>query len=124
MAARIGAAEEAIYASPNDPWVNWDADDLQALFLDAGLNAVRVQVETTQTEVRVTAPLLDRWLHLPEDEVSRGRPTYAQHLSRPSEAGPALDAEELLVYRGLLERTCLNQSVSWSSSTAFVVAEM
>ena len=42
---------------------------------------------------------------------------------RASDAGPGLDAHELLAYRGLLERTCLNQAVRWQSSTAYLVAE-
>jgi hypothetical protein len=84
---------------------------------------VQVQVETTQTEMRVTASLLDRWFCMPGEGALRGRPTYAQHLTRPTDAGPPLTADELLAYLGLLERTCLNQSVSWSSSTAFLIAE-
>jgi len=122
LAARIIAAEEAIYENPDDPWVNWDADDLAAAFRDAGLGTVEVRVETAQTEVRVTGSLLDRWFHVPDASEPRRRPTYAQHLARPSDAGPSLDAGELLAYRGLLERICLNQSVRWETSTAFVVA--
>jgi putative ATPase len=144
LAARIAAAEEAIYADPDDPWVNWDAGDLRAAFLDAGLDAVQVQVETAQTEVRVTASLLERWFappSIPPVQPTEGkknavslvqntegrknaRLTYAQHLARPTDAGPPLDADELLAYRGLLERACLNQSVSWQSSTVFLIAEM
>ena len=118
LAARIIAAEEAIYKNPDDPWVNWDAEDLAAAFRDAGLGTVEVRVETAHTEVRVTGSLLERWFR----EASEGRPTYAQHLARPSDAGLPLDAGELLAYRGLLERICLNQSVRWETSTAFVVA--
>jgi hypothetical protein len=123
LAARIAAAEEAIYDNPDDPWVNWDEDDLQSAFHNAGLSVVEIQVETAQSEVRVTASLLDRWFRLPETPAPGERPTYAQHLSASTQAGPPLDADERLAYRGLLERTCLNQSVRWQSSTAFLIAE-
>jgi len=135
LAERIIAAEEAIYANPEDPWVNWDEENLRATFLDAGLAAVQVQVETEGTEVRVTASLLDRWFPPPSVPLpasagsqttggrNENRPSYAEHLARATDAGPGLDADELLAYRGLLERTCLNQPVRWQSSTAYLIAE-
>jgi putative ATPase len=135
VSARIAAAEEAIYADPDDPWVNWDESDLEDAFRRAGLASVEVRVETTRTEVRVTASLLERWFSLPSVPLAqtagekRVRPTYAQHLMRApasgeTEAGPPLDESDLLAYRGLLERSCLNQPVRWTSSTAFIVARL
>ena len=74
--------------------------------------------------MRVTASLLERWFADSADPAGEhARPTYAQHLLRPTEAGPPLDREELLAYRRLLERSCLNQPVRWESRVAFLVAE-
>jgi putative ATPase len=126
LAKRIEAAEEALYANPDDPWVNWDVEDLVDAFRCAGLATVHADVVTQAVEMPIATALLDRWFAL---ESSSGRPTYAQHLLRPSPSagdGPsdaALTAEELLHYRALIERTWLNQSVQWQSRTAYLVAK-
>ncbi|MCC6168181.1 MAG: AAA family ATPase [Caldilineaceae bacterium] len=111
LAARVQAAEEAIYADTGNTLVNWDVGDLAAWWEAAGCPA-QIEAEAETTEVRITAGLLARWF-APTGE---GRPSYAQHLSAQLSAG------ELGRVRALFERQLLNQTVEWQSRTAYVVA--
>ena len=106
-------AEEAIYADPDDPWVNWEIADLEKALNAAGLGQVTIEEETWQREVLITRSLLDRWF---DTERRGGRPSYAQHLLR--HLSPGLVAE----FRALLTQTCLDRVVPWQSRLAFVVA--
>jgi putative ATPase len=114
LAQRIVSAEEAIYARADDPWVNWDVTDLEQAFREAGFQSIQVDVAAQQLDMLVTPALLERWFALEGDSE---RPTYAQHLLR------LLEPNELARYRGLLERTWLNQPAPWQSHTVFLVAE-
>jgi putative ATPase len=111
LAARLTAAEEAIYAQPTDRLVGWDADDLAAQWATTGLQ-VAVSTEVEIAEVRVTAGLLARWFG---DEGIDGRPSYAQHLAS------GLSAAEIDQVRALYTRQLLNGTVAWHSRTAYVV---
>jgi putative ATPase len=113
LAEKVRAAEEAIYAAPEDPWVNWDADDLRAAFLAAGLADAAVETLETVAETRITAAMLARWF-TPAPE--GGRPSYSQHLA------VHLDSEELARVQGLYERSLSRQTVPWRSVTVFLVA--
>jgi putative ATPase len=113
LAARIEAAEEAIYAASDDDWVNWDAADLRAAFSEAGLVSVSLAIEVQTADILITPALLERWFAT----TSTGpRPTYAQHLLRQ------ISAEELARFRQILERAQGDEAVSWQSQTAFLTA--
>jgi putative ATPase len=112
LAARLIAAEEAIYTRRDDPLVSWDADDLVALWQATGLR-VELTNETEITEVRVSAGLIARWF---DDASTEGRPTYAQHLAA------LLTPAEIEQVRALFQRQLLNQTVAWHSRTAYLVA--
>jgi putative ATPase len=112
LASRLAAAEEAIYARDDDPLVNWDSDDLAALWEGTGLR-VELNSETEITEVRVSAGLLERWFGTNSAD---GRPTYAQHLA--AQLSPA----EIEQVRALFQRHLLNQTVAWHSRTVYLVA--
>ena len=112
LAARLRAAEEAIYTRPDDPLVGWDAADLAALWEATGLR-VEVSVEPESADVRVSAALLARWFG---DAAVEGRPSYAQHLAAH------LSAAEIAQVRDLYQRQLLNQTVAWHSRTAYLVA--
>jgi putative ATPase len=117
LAQRWGAAEEAIYAEPDDPMVNWEADDLVAAFETAGLETVRVHAERRTTEVQISQALLARWF--PEDDVAvagEQRRSYAQRLLTH------LTWEEVEEVQALLERQLRGQVVMWSSSVAYLSA--
>jgi putative ATPase len=110
---RIADAEEAIYADPDDPWVNWDTADLERAFRAVGLQEVSVDAETQVTEMLITSALLRRWLSTAENDA---RPTYAQHLLRH------VTPDELAQLQAALEQGLLNQAVPWHSTTAYLVA--
>ncbi len=111
LAQRVVAAEEAIYANPDDPMVNWDVADLQRAFEAAGCAGVTVEVETPAADVHLTPALLARWF---EPDGEDERPTYAQHLLRH------ITPDELAAVRRLFERQLLNQVIPWRTQVVFV----
>jgi putative ATPase len=111
---KIIAAEEAIYADPADPMVNWGADELAAALEAAGFTDVRVMVEEQVEERLITAAHLDRWFGTGVD----GRPSYRERLL----AGGVTEAEADKVEK-LFRNQLLDQAASWSSRLAFIRAE-
>ena len=78
LAAKVRDAEEAIYADPNDPLVNWAEDDLRAAFLAANLTEVSVEGIETVVEARISPGQLDRWF---SPATFGERPSYVQRLA-------------------------------------------
>jgi putative ATPase len=113
LAERVVAAEEAIYADEQDPWVNWDAPELAADLRSGGLEHVDVQTERETAEMLVTPTLIERWFAM---EGRGERPTYAQHLL--GDLSPA----ELEQYRALVVHDLQGQAVPWRSAIAYLVA--
>ncbi|HHJ06678.1 MAG TPA: AAA family ATPase, partial [Anaerolineae bacterium] len=125
LAEKLIQAEEAIYANPADPMVNWRAGDLQAALEKAGYAKAQVIKETQTAEFRLGRAHLARWFREGsggvEEQGGRGvgerRPGYAQHLRKRLSAG------EVEQVKALFERQLLNQTVSWQTQTAFVYGE-
>ncbi|HXV42518.1 MAG TPA: AAA family ATPase [Anaerolineae bacterium] len=117
LVARLIAAEEAIYANPADPMVNWDTPDLEAMLPRAGLAHFEIAVETLPSELYIGPEQLQRWFGLAEDPGRR--PTFAQHLLKNS-AG--LTQAELAELKGIFERQLLAQVVAWPSTIAYIAA--
>jgi putative ATPase len=113
LVQRLTPAEEAIYADPEDPMVNWEAPDLEAALLGAGLSDVHVQAETVTTQQHIGAEHLARWFGAGPD---RQRLTYAQHLRQH------LSAAELVQVQSLFERQLRDQSVAWTSQIVYLAA--
>jgi len=112
---RLVKAEEAIYQNVEDAMVNWDEDGLRSLFQNAGLTA-EVHLEKTQTDLRITSALLERWFSTgsdPGDIGEAARPSYGDHL-----AG-VLTAAELATVQAIFRRTLTNQMVKWKGAIAF-----
>ncbi|NJO48893.1 MAG: AAA family ATPase [Leptolyngbyaceae cyanobacterium RM2_2_4] len=107
---RLIEAEESIYTNPSDPMVNWDVDELRSLFHTANLT-VDIQVEHTQTEIRITSHLLERWF-----QPGESRPSYADHLSN------SLSESEVRTVRELFMKYLLNQVIKWEGAIAFIQA--
>lgn len=107
---RLIAAEEAIYDQPDDPVVNWGAEDLKTTFVATGFE-VEVQVERTVDEVQITPGLISRWFGAASD-----RPTYATHLAA------FLSKDEIALIQALFTQKLSNQIVAWESTTAFLHA--
>jgi putative ATPase len=110
---RITAAEETIYASPNDPMVNWDGTDLQAWFAEAGMTNVELIAEDSRDSRRITPQQIDRWF----GRSSNGdRLTYAEHL-----LNAGILPSELEELQDLFHRQLLNQNVTWQFTIFYVV---
>jgi putative ATPase len=114
LLARWHAAEETIYARPDDPLVNWDADDLARWFAAVGL-AAQIRTEDEASDLQVTPQVLARWF----GPSSGDRPSYAGNL-----AAGGLSPTEIERVRALLSQQLANAAVPWASRTAYVVAKM
>ena len=78
LAEKLAAAEEAIYATPGDAMLDWDADDLRATLEAAGLEDVTIETIESANEVRISPAMLARWFSpAPPD----APPGYAQRLA-------------------------------------------
>ena len=113
LAEKLQAAEEAIYATPDDPLVNWAESDLRAAFVAADLAHVTVESQTTQTEARITPALLTRWF---TPAAPGDRPSYSQRLAE------SLNADELAAVESLYRNTLTGRTVSWRTVTAYLLA--
>jgi putative ATPase len=113
LAEKVRAAEEAIYADPDDPLVNWAEEDLRAAFAAVGLADVAVESQERLAETRITPAMLSRWFGAAG---RNDRPSYGQRLAA------FLSADELAAVQALYERTLTGATVSWRSVTAYVVA--
>ena len=114
LQARLAAAEEAIYANPEDPMVNWDTDDLEAMLHQAGLRNVQVVVEASTNQQRISRQQLRRWFTVNENDV---RPSYAWHLRQQ------LTEAELESVRALFQAQLSEQWVDWTTHTAYISAQ-
>jgi putative ATPase len=106
---KVVAAEEAIYADPADPLVNWDERDLAAALEASGLANVKVTVAEQAEERLITAAQLDRWFSAGQE-----RPTYGERL----EIG-GLTGNEIKLIGRLYRSQLLDQAVNWRLVTAF-----
>lgn len=103
-------AEEAIYDNAADPRVNWQAEDLQTAFEIAGLR-VELQVEQTQTSLRITPSLLERWF-----TAGVTQPSYADHLAQ------RLSKTDIVQIKAAFHQFLGSQTVQWHSTIVFVRA--
>ncbi len=113
LAAKVRAAEEAIYAAADDPLVNWTEDDLAAAFRAAGLTEVIVEPVETSAEIRISPAMLERWF---TPAATGGRLAYVQRL-----AG-WLDPDELADVEALYRRKLTGATVPWRSVTVYLTA--
>lgn len=102
-------AEEAIYANPADPRLNWRAEDLQQLLEVAGLRG-QIQIESVQTEIAITPALINRWF-TPGTEARSYRDHLAQMLSN----------SEIATLQALFEQHLRQQVVQWQSTIAYIL---
>ncbi len=116
LGAKVAAAEEAIYANPADPLVNWDEHDLKAAFKKSGFN-VELMIETQVEERRIAAGELARWFG--SSSSSDPRPDYAQRLR----AGGLVE-DELQQVALVYGRQLRDQMISWHSVLSFVVGSL
>ena len=113
LAGKVREAEEAIYANPDDPLVNWAEDDLRDAFLAANLTEVTVDGVETVAEARIGPALLDHWF---SPAAAGERFSYVQRLAS------LLKPEEIAAVEALYRRKLTGAAVPWRSVTAYVVA--
>jgi putative ATPase len=107
---RVQAVEEALYANPEDPLVNWDEEMLAQALRDeaaglAGVEIVDLAVVEEALDVQVTESLLDRWFA----DQGQERPAYGHHLRGK------LDGDEVAQVRELFRAQLLNRTIRWHS---------
>ena len=111
LVVRWRAAEEAVYADPDDPLVNWESAELTAVLEAAGWS-VDARTETEEIEQLITPALIDRWF----GSDAGGKPSYGQRLARQ------LTAAEIEQVRTLFTRQLANRSVAWRRATLYLQA--
>jgi putative ATPase len=111
LAARAAQAENDVYDNSSDPMVNWDRDDMVALWQTAGF-AVTQEILALSREIVVTPDMLGRWFDREQD----GRPTYGEHLAR------LLNQEEVRQVRELFTSRLLGQQVTWTTHWLLLAA--
>ncbi|MCB0154408.1 MAG: AAA family ATPase [Anaerolineae bacterium] len=118
LAARVVAAEEAIYTNPSDVMVNWDEQTLKAILHEAGFTGVEIALERSTAQVRLTPEQLGRWFATP---ANAERPTFAQHLLNPP-SSTGLTQAELTSLERLFSQQLSGQLCAWQSTIAYIVA--
>jgi putative ATPase len=113
LVERLIHTEEAIYSDPENPLVNWDPEDLQALFAAAGFANIRLQTETEPTLRRITPQQLNHWFN----------PGGQQHHTYGSYLHQQLSDEELRQVRKLFERELAHKTLHWATTQIFLTAE-
>jgi putative ATPase len=113
LASKVRETEEAIYADPADPLVNWDEHDLRAALLAVNLTEVTVEGVETVADARVSPAMLDRWF---SPTASGERSSYVQRLAS------LLNPEEIAAVEALYRRKLTGATVPWRSVMAYVVA--
>lgn len=106
----IRRAEEAIYANPDDPLVNWNQDTLRDLLQRAGLTVRSCELHTFRRDQLLSADQLAHWFSDAPD-------SFASRLRR---ANP--DCQPHLL-RAELARTCLNRRIPWANTIAIIAAQ-
>jgi putative ATPase len=114
LATRLAAAEEALYANPDDSMVNWDVADLAAWLVAHGLLVRATQEQEATLHVAVTPALLSRWFLEPP---AGARPTYAQHLGR------LLSPEEVQSVAEAFKTSLTGKPVPWRSRSVVIAAD-
>mgnify|MGYP001036197586 CR=1 FL=1 len=113
LAAKLRAAEEAIYENRDDPSVNWDERTLAAALQAAGFAEVAMDAVEATMEARIQGATIDRWF----GPVPAGdRPSYRQRLAA------SLTPEEMTAVENLYRLQLTGQAIPWRTVTAYVVA--
>ena len=108
----IADVEEKIYTNPDDPLVNWDAEDLRHLFTEAGFATQNPTLLDLHRSQVLPAATLNRWLDTDDSH------SYASRL-----LAAGLQSEYLAQLAAAL-RPIVNRTVTFSSRTAILVGKV
>jgi putative ATPase len=111
VAAAVQQAEEAIYARPDDPLVNWDAATLEQAAIQAGFEIESIETQESSSDRIISREQVARWFAQGGE-----RPSYGDHLRR------VLSAEEIEAVAALYLRQLAGQTVAWRSQVCYLVA--
>lgn len=104
---RFAAAEEAVFADPADPRVNWDADDIASAFTAAELPPPTVEIIPIPRQQLISRQLFNRWFSALPD-------SFASSLINHGLTQP--DLEDV---KAIISANTLNQNIRWHTSVAF-----
>lgn len=107
---KLVVAEEAVYSNPDYSMVNWDIDDLEKIFIEAGLQ-VEINQQKNSTQLYITKNLLNRWFTTSENKT---RLSYVNHLEKE------LTNKEIETVKSLFYGRLRNQVVNWESAIAIL----
>jgi putative ATPase len=105
-------AEEAIYAAPDDPLVNWTPEDLRTALSGAGFVDIIIEQQVFDSEHHITPAQVERWFA----RAAQGRPTYGDHLRRALGDGITRDIGRLF------GEQLAGRTVTWRSAVLYVRA--
>ena len=118
LGERLRKAEDAAYRSVDDPRINWDAADLEAILRAAGFELRgTLGAETQDEERRITEDTLARWFGS-RSGVPNGRASYAQHLLK------FLNADEVARVEACYRQQLSDQIVPWRTAWVYVTATL
>lgn len=115
VVVKVKAGEEAIYADPDDPLVNWDEGDVLAWAAAANLTVLQQYQETQVEQRRLTPAHLERWFG--DGMLADGRPRYGQRL-----LAAGLTPTELEQIAALYRRQLTDQTVNWHTRHLYLIA--
>ncbi len=123
LAGQVRDAEEAIYADPADPLVNWESSALEAAFRAAGFSEVEVQAEDQIETRHITVAHLERWFGARDDmqEQPPGSPDQAPSYARRL-LSSGLTQDEVDQVARLYWRQLHDQNVTWHSQLLTLLA--
>ena len=108
---KLVKAESAIYSNSDDAMVNWDIEDLEKIFIQAGLQ-VDITQQKNSTQLYISENLLNRWF----TSNNKTRPSYVNHLEKE------LTKKEIETVKNLFYKRLRNQIVNWESAIAILSA--
>ena len=91
--------------------VNWDIEDLEKIFIQAGLQ-VDITQQKNSTQLYISENLLNRWF----TSNNKTRPSYVNHLEKE------LTKKEIETVKNLFYKRLRNQIVNWESAIAILSA--
>ena len=92
--------------------VNWKPEDLRQIFKNLNFAKVKLEVESTRAEFRITASLIERWF-----SQSETRKTYQDRLAA------VLKPEEVKEVYKIFKERFQNRRVIWEGQVAYISAE-
>lgn len=112
---KLGQAENEIYTNPNNPLVNWNAEDFCSLVESAGFRVLRNESRRLADNRTIRTEDIERWLVKEKQAEHTG--SYA------AQASEILSSAELKRLRQICVDQLSGREVDWYSTVLFLTAE-